>query len=85
MAGESGETIAVDLGLSHWRVYGFLRERGVLRTLSEACALREARRRRAAPISRLSRQRKLTRTLGISRLEPTVINGAVHSSTAAVA
>jgi len=45
-AGESGETIAVDSGLSHWRVYRFLRERGVLRTLKQASALREERRRR---------------------------------------
>ena len=46
-AGESGETIAVKLGLSHVRVYKFLGERGVLRTLSEASALREERRRKA--------------------------------------
>lgn len=45
-AGESGEAIAKDLGLGQGRVYRLLRERGVLRTLKEASALREARRRK---------------------------------------
>jgi hypothetical protein len=39
-AGESGEAVAEDLGLGQWRVYK------LLRTLSEASALREERRRR---------------------------------------
>jgi hypothetical protein len=45
-AGESGEAIAEDLGRGQSRVYAPVRERGLLRTLSEASALREERRRR---------------------------------------
>ena len=47
-AGESGEAIAADLGVGQSRVYALLRERGVLRTLSQASLLREERRRRAS-------------------------------------
>ena len=39
-----GQAIAEALGFTWWRVYGLLRERGVLRTINEARQVREKRR-----------------------------------------